>query len=147
MPNDALTTEIRAELRDLADAVRDLATAQERGSEAREALRLEGQARGEAVTLQVKSHHDSSTVAVGELTRRVDALNGRVEESVKARAGAPWWLVSTLIFAFLVEGGVLLSLYARSKGDDASAAFRDGASLVPRMPSAPDKDNNPGETP
>jgi hypothetical protein len=146
MPNDTLSTELRTELKDLADAVRDLATAQEHGSAAREAQRAEGQARGEAVTAQVKAHHDASVVAVGELTRRVDALNTRVEESVKTKAGAPWWLVSTLIVAFIMEGGVLLSLYARSKGDDATAAFKDGASLVPRLPSS-DNDNKPGETP
>ena len=117
----------RADLRDVADAVRDLASAQAASVGAREAIRAEGQARGETVVAQVATHHGATNAVLGELVRRTDALE-------RAKSGAPWWLVSTLIVAIIVQGGVVLSLYARSNGDDASAAFRDGTMLVPSLP-------------
>ncbi len=116
----------RDDLRELADGVRDLASAMAAGAGAREAQRQEGQARGETVVAQIAAHHGTTTATLGELVRRIDALE-------RAKPGAPWWLVSVLILAIIVQGGVVLSLYARANGDDASAAFRDGTSLVPSV--------------
>ena len=127
MAND---TAILSEVRQLADAVRDLAGAMELGSAQREGIREEGRIRGENVTAQVAAHHTASLTAMRELTGRVDALNVRVEAATTAKVGAPWPLVYTLIGALLMLSGVFVSLYARSNGDDASAAFRDGATLL-----------------
>jgi hypothetical protein len=68
---------------------------------------------------------------MGELVRRIDSLE-------RTKSGAPYLLVYTLIAAIVVQGGVVLHLYGQSKGQDASAAFRDAShaaeTLVPTMP-------------
>lgn len=121
----------RDDLREIADAVRDLASAMAAGAGAREAQRQEGQARGETVVAQIAAHHSTSTAIMGELVRRVDAL-------ANAKPGAPYPLVYMLIAAIVVQGGVVLHLYGQSKGQDASAAFRDAShaaeTIVPTMP-------------
>ena len=108
----------RDDLRDLADAVRDLATAQAAGASAREAQRQEGQARGETVVAQIAAHHATTAGTLGELVRRVDAL-------ASAKGGAPYMLVYVLISAIIVQAGVVLHLYGQANGQDASAAFHD----------------------
>ena len=108
----------REDVREIADAVRDLVSAMAAGAAAREAQRQEGQARGETVVAQIATHHTSSSATLGELVRRIDALE-------RAKPGAPYLLVYTLIAAIVVQGGVVLHLYGQSRGDDASAAFRD----------------------
>jgi len=108
----------RDDLRDLADAVRDLASAQAAGASAREAQRQEGQARGETVVAQIATHHTASAATLGELVRRVDAL-------ASVKPGAPYMLVYVLISAIIVQAGVVLHLYGQSNGQDASAAFHD----------------------
>jgi len=121
----------RDDLREIADAVRDLASAMAAGAGAREAQRQEGQARGETVVAQIAAHHSTSTAIMGELVRRIDSLE-------RTKSGAPYLLVYTLIAAIVVQGGVVLHLYGQSKGQDASAAFRDAShaaeTLVPTMP-------------
>ena len=123
--------ELRASVRELADCVRDLAVAHATGIGARDGLRAESQARGDAVTSAVKSHNKTSAAAIEHLAVRVDALAVQVQTASVARLGAPWWLVSALVGAIIVEGGAALSLYARANDHDAAAAFRDGASLIP----------------
>lgn len=121
----------RDDLRELADGVRDLAAAMAAGAAAREAQRQEGQARGETVVAQIAMHHSSSTAALGELVRRIDALE-------RAKPGAPYPLVYMLIAAIVVQGGVVLHLYGQSKGQDASAAFRDATAAAETFtPAAP----------
>ena len=121
----------RDDLREIADAVRDLASAMAAGAGAREAQRQEGQARGETVVAQIAAHHSTSTAIMGELVRRIDSLE-------RTKSGAPYLLVYTLIAAIVVQGGVVLHLYGQSKGQDASAAFRDAShaaeTIVPTMP-------------
>lgn len=108
----------RDDVREIADAVRDLASAMASGAAAREAQRQEGQARGETVVAQIATHHARSSATLGELVRRIDALE-------RAKPGAPYLLVYTLIAAIVVGGGVVLHLYGQSRGQDAGAAFRD----------------------
>jgi hypothetical protein len=108
----------RDDLREIADAVRDLAAAMAAGAGAREAQRLEGQARGETVVAQIATHHTRTSSTLGELVRRIDALE-------RAKPGAPYPLLYALIAAIVVQGGVVLHLYGQSRGQDASAAFRD----------------------
>lgn len=107
-----------AATRDLADGVRDLATAQAAGAEARESQRQEGQARGETVVAQIATHHSTTLATLSELVRRTDALE-------RAKGGAPYPLVYVLILAIIVQGGVVLHLYGQANGQDASAAFGD----------------------
>lgn len=113
----------RDDLRELADGVRDLAAAMAAGAGAREAQRQEGQARGETVVAQIAAHHGMTTATLGELVRRVDAME-------RAKLGAPYLLVYMLIAAIVVQGGVVLHLYGQSKGQDASAAFRDATAAA-----------------
>lgn len=108
----------RDDVREVADAVRDLASAMAAGAAAREAQRQEGQARGETVVAQIATHHGTTSATLGELVRRIDALE-------RAKPGAPYLLVYMLIAAIVVQGGVVLHLYGQSRGQDASAAFRD----------------------
>ena len=108
----------RDDLRELADGVRDLAAAMAAGAGAREAQRQEGQARGDTVVAQIAAHHGMTTATLGELVRRVDAME-------RVKQGAPYLLVYMLIAAIVVQGGVTLHLYGQSQGDDATAAFRD----------------------
>ena len=123
--------ELRASVRELADCVRDLAVAHAAGIGARDGLRAESQARGDAVTAAVKSHNKATSAAIEHLAVRVDAFAVQVQTASVARLGAPWWLVGTLIGAIIVESGAALSLYAQANDDDAAAAFRDGAALLP----------------
>lgn len=128
----------RADVRDVADAVRDLAGAMAAGAAAREAQRQEGQARGETVVAQIATHHASTVGTLAELVRRVDAL-------AAAKGGAPYALVYILIAAIMVQAGVVLHLYGQSRGQDATAAFRAATAaaeaVVPSLPStaAPDE--------
>lgn len=108
----------REDIRDVADAVRDLASAQAAGAAAREAQRQEGQARGETVVAQIAAHHGTAVATLGELVRRVDSME-------RAKAGAPYMLVYVLIAAIIVQAGVVLHLYGQANGQDAGAAFRD----------------------
>ena len=135
--------ELRACVRDLADCVRDLAHAQALSAGAHASLGAEGQARGETVMATVRGFHKGSERAVQNLTSRVDALNIQVQQSTAARIGAPWWLVSVLVVAVIIQGGVTLSLYARSNGDDAPAAFRDARLLLPSLPPAAEPEPKP----
>lgn len=129
--------ELRASVRELADCVRDLAVAHAAGIGARDGLRAESQARGDAVTAAVKSHNKATSAAIEHLAVRVDAFAVQVQAASVARLGAPWWLVATLIAAIIVESGAALSLYAQANDDDAAAAFRDGAALLPLPASTP----------
>lgn len=123
----------RADVRDVADAVRDLAAAMAAGAAAREALRAEGQARGETVVAQIATHQAATVGTLAELVRRVDAL-------AAAKAGAPYALVYILIAAIMVQAGVVLHLYGQSRGQDATAAFRAATAaadaVVPSLQSA-----------
>ena len=87
------------------------------------------------MTAAVKSHNKATSAAIEHLAVRVDALAVQVQAASVARLGAPWWLVATLIGAIIVESGAALSLYAQANDDDAAAAFRDGAALLP-LPAA-----------
>lgn len=120
-------------MREISDAVRDLAAAMAAGALARESQRQEGQARGETVVAQVGAFHSSILATIGELVRRIDALE-------TAKRGAPYMLVYILIGAAVVQSGVVLHLYGQSRGHDASAAFRDvseaAQTLAPVAPKA-----------
>lgn len=126
-------------LRDLADAVRDLATAQDHARLDREAMRGEGQARGELVVAQVQSHHQL-TIA------KLDAVEKAVDELRRVKAGAPYWLVGVLIVAILSQAAVVLHLYAQANGQDAGAAFDDAGKIVPEIPGLPASESG-GTTP
>lgn len=118
-------------LRDLADSVRDLAVAQDHARLDREAMRAEGQARGELVVAQVSSHHQL-TIA------KLDATEKAVDELRRVKAGAPYWLVAVLIAAILSQAAVVLHMYGQLTGADAGAAFDDAAKIVPDIPGLPE---------
>lgn len=127
--------DIRDDICALADATRDLATAQDRARSDREAIQREGRARGETVVAQIE------TIA-RDVDARLEAVEKSVDELRRAKSGAPWPLVYSLIGAVVLIAGTLLSLYARSQGDDASAAFEDARRLLP----APSSEGTTPET-
>lgn len=127
------------QIRDLADAVRDLAAAQDHARLDREAMRVEGQLRGEMVTAEVKAHHAATTVEIRALKEAVDELRS-------TKAGAPWAFVyfgvafNALLTIFIV------AIYVNSNGDDAAAAAKIATDLVPEIPGLPASESG-GTTP
>lgn len=116
----------RDDLREIADAVRDLAAAMAAGASAREAQRQEGQARGDTVVAQIATHHASSSATLGELVRRIDALE-------RVKGGAPYALVYALISALVVMVFVLLHMQGQLAGADADAAFGAAEKFAPSL--------------
>ena len=118
----------REDVRELADGLRDLATAMAAGAAAREAQRAEGHARGQTVVAQIATHHTAATATLGELVRRVDAME-------RVKAGAPFALVYMLIAALVAMVFVLLHFQGQIGGLDADAAFDAAGQITPRVES------------
>lgn len=126
-------------LRELADSLRDLATAQDHARLDREAMRGEGQLRGEIVVNEVKAHHAATMAELRAMKEAVDELR-------RTKAGAPWAFVyfgvafNALLTIFIV------AIYVNSNGDDAAAAAKIATDLVPEIPGLP-ADDGGGTTP
>jgi hypothetical protein len=100
-----------AELRELADAVRDLGSAMHIGLVSREE-------QGKALLSLVSAHHMSTAKDIAKMELAIDRLR-------TSKDGAPYTLVYVLILAIFVQAGVVLHLYGQSRGHDATSAFRD----------------------
>lgn len=119
-----------ADVRDLADAVRDLAMAHDRSRQDRVEMRQEGKERGKEVVEAVNA-------AVAKLGGSIDANTKAVDELRRTKAGAPWSMVYFgLAFNALITVFVI-AIYVNSKGDDAAAAAKVATELVPDVPGLP----------
>lgn len=117
-------------LRDLADAVRDLAAAQDHARLDREAMRGEGQARGELVVAQVAAHH-------GATMSQLVAVEKALDELRREKAGAPWPFVYFGVAFNALLTIFVIAIYVNSQGDDAAAAAKIATGLVPEIPGLP----------
>lgn len=117
------------DVRDLADAVRDLATAQDRSRLDRIEMRAEGAERGKLVVEAVKEVLSSQAAIIESNTKATDELR-------RAKTGMPWPIAAALITFNALLTIFVVSIYAQSNGEDAGAAAKVATEIVPTMPSA-----------
>lgn len=111
-----------ADIRELADAIRDLATAQDRSRQDRIEMRVEGAERGKLVVDAVREVMEQNTKAIDEMRR--------------VKAGMPWLIAAPLLTFNALLTIFVVAIYAGSNGDDAAAAAKVATEIVPSMPSA-----------
>lgn len=118
-----------ADIRELADAIRDLATAQDRSRLDRVEMRVEGAERGKLVVEAVKEVLSSQGAIIEANTKAIDEMR-------RVKAGMPWLIAAPLLTFNALLTIFVVSIYAGSNGDDAAAAAKVATEIVPSMPSA-----------